>query len=329
MNYSLNIGEWNSVFAVPSSLVDKYIKLSSGNSLKLMLFLLRHGGEAFTPDRLRAELGFAEPGELEDAAQFWVQRGIIRYCSEDEGKLAAAREEISAPEQEVPKQVEIAVLPNLKPEAKPKPISVSSGEIASRIREDSNIKTLFEEAEKLYGRALRQSENQMLISLADYYELPVGVSLMLLQFCSKINKLSPSYITAVAADWAENGIITIEKADAKIHSLEQQNGIEARLRESLELTAGFTPAQKKQIAVWLEDWKFSEEMILLSLNKTIEQIGKLNFKYANKILETWRAEGITTAEQTKVPSSARKQSETNSSFDMGNVMANIMKRYKG
>ncbi len=328
MNYSLNIGEWNSVFAVPSSLVDKYIKLSSGNSLKLMLFLLRHGGEAFTPDRLRVELGFAEPGELEDAAQFWVQRGIIRYCSEDEGKLAAAREEIAAPEPEAPKSVEIDVLPNIKSETKPKPISVSSGEIASRIREDSNIKTLFEEAEKLYGRALRQSENQMLISLADYYELPVGVSLMLLQFCSKINKLSPAYITTVAADWAENGIITIEKADEKIHSLEKQNGVETRLREALELTAGFTPAQKKLLTVWIEDWKFSEEMILLSLNKTIEQLGKPKFNYANKILENWRADGITTVEQAANPPSNRKPSETNSSFDMDNVMANIMKRYK-
>ncbi len=328
MNYSLNIGEWNSVFAVPSSLVDKYIKLSSGNSLKLMLFLLRHGGETFTPDRLRAELGLTEPGELEDAAHFWVQRGIIRYCSEEEGKLAAAREEL-VPVQEASQPVAVAVLPAVKPETKPKPISVSSGEIASRIREDSNIKTLFEEAEKLYGRALRQSDNQMLISLVDHYELPVGVSLMLLQYCSKVNKLSPNYISAVAADWSENGIITIEKADAKIHSLEQQNGVEAHLREALELTTGFTPAQKKLIAVWLEDWKFSEEMILLSLNKTIEQIGKLNFKYANKILESWRAEGIATTEQAQNPSSARKPSETNSSFDMSNVMANIMKRYKG
>ncbi len=329
MNYSLNIGEWNSVFAVPSALVDKYIKLSSGNSLKLMLFLLRHGGEAFTADRLRAELGFTEPGELEDAAHFWVQRGIIRYCSDEEGKLAAAREEIAAPEQETPKTIEAAVLPNIKPETKLKPISVSSGEIASRIKEDDSIKTLFEEAEKLYGRALRPSENQMLLSLADNYELPVGVSLMLLQYCSKIKKLSVGYITAVAADWAENGIITIESADAKIRSLENRNGIEARLREALELSAGFTPAQKKMIAVWLEDWKFSEEMILFSLNRTIEQIGKLNFKYANKILETWRAEGITTVEQAQTPSAAHKPSETNSSFDMGNVMANIMKRYKG
>ena len=42
MNYSLDAGAWNSVFAVPSSVVDKYIKLADGASLKLLLYLLRH-----------------------------------------------------------------------------------------------------------------------------------------------------------------------------------------------------------------------------------------------------------------------------------------------
>nr|MDE7398083.1 DNA replication protein DnaD [Oscillospiraceae bacterium] len=74
MFYSLNVGDWNSVFAVPSSVVDNYIKLASGNSLKLLLYLLRHGGEKIPGEKLAEELGFTEMGELEDAALFWVQR---------------------------------------------------------------------------------------------------------------------------------------------------------------------------------------------------------------------------------------------------------------
>ncbi len=331
MDYSLNIGEWNSVFAVPSGIVDKYIKLASGNSLKLILFLLRHGGEAFTADRLRAELNFNETGELEDAALFWVQRGIIRYSGEDEGKFIAAREDKEPFGGEGEAPVEKVPLPISKPVnySKVTPVSVSSGEIASRIREDSNIKALFEEAEKLYGHALRQRENQTIISLVDHYGLPVGVSLMLLQYCSKIKKLTPGYISAVASDWAENDITTIEKADARIRSLEKQNSIEERLREALEMTTSFTPAQKQSLRVWLEDWGFGEDMILLSINKTIEQIGKPKFNYANKILENWRAEGISTVEQATNPTSVQKQTETNSSFDMDNVMARIVNRYKG
>ena len=30
MNYNINLGGWNSIFAVPSDVVDKYIKIASG-----------------------------------------------------------------------------------------------------------------------------------------------------------------------------------------------------------------------------------------------------------------------------------------------------------
>lgn len=333
MNYSLNIGEWNSVFAVPSGVVDKYLKLASGNALKLLLFLLRHGGESFSADKLRTELNFSEAGELEDAAMFWVQRGVIRLLSENEGQYSAAPEITKNVDEEIAKpavqetQQAAAVLP--KKESKIMPVSVSSGEIASRILEDKGIKTLFDEAEKLYAHPLRQRENQTIISLVDHYGLPVGVSLMLLQYCKKIDKLTPGYISAVASDWAENDIITIEKAEERVHSLEKQNGIEERLREALDMKTAFTPSQKKYFRVWLEDWGFSEEMILLAINKTIEQIGNPKLNYTNKILENWKTDGITTPEQAENPASAQKSNNTNSSFDKNDVMANILKKYKG
>ncbi len=310
MNYSLNIGEWNSVFAVPSGVVDKYIKLASGNSLKLLLYLLRHGGESFSADRLSKELDFSEAGELEDAAAFWVQRGVIRMLGESEGQYTAApdvsekvEEENAIPAiQDMPQAA--AVSP--KKESKITPISVSSGEIASRILEDKNIKALFDEAEKLYAHPLRQRENQTIISLVDHYGLPVGVSLMLLQYCKKVDKLTPSYISAVASDWADNDIITLERAEERIRSLEKQIGIEERLREALDMKTAFTAPQKKYFRIWTEEWGFSEEMILLAINKTIEQIGNPKFNYTNKILENWKVDGITAPEQAEKPASKQK-----------------------
>lgn len=335
MNYSLNTGEWNSVFAVPSSVVDRYIKLASGNALKLLLFLLRHGGKSFTADRLREELNFCEAGELEDAAAFWIQRGVIRLFGENEGQLVAAPDITETVEESNAQPViqEVSQTPITaaiqKKETKITPVSVSSGEIASRILEDKNIKTLFEEAEKLYAHPLRQRDNQTIIALVDHYGLTVGVSLMLLQYCKKVDKLTPGYISAVASDWAENEILTIEKADERIRSLEKRNGIEERLREALNMKTDFPPAQKKFIRVWTEDWGFSEEIILLAINKTIEQIGQPKLNYTNKILENWKTDGITTPEQAENLPSAPKPANTNSSFDKNDVMANILKRYKG
>ncbi|MCH5205810.1 MAG: DnaD domain protein [Oscillospiraceae bacterium] len=348
MKFSLNLGEWNSVFAVPASVVDQYIKLASGNSLKLLMFLLRHGGEAFSDDVLKSELGFSETGELEDAALFWIQRGIIRYSKEEGGELSPASLQKAVPQktvlhteertvsenppaeqltiEEAPKSIETAA-------AKPKlaPASVSSGEIAARMRQDKEIEFLFHEAEALYARPLRQRDNQTIISLVDHFGLPAGVALMLLKYCFGAGKSSPSYINAVAQDWSDEGVDSIELADAKIRSLEKQNGAEARLREALEMTTAFSPQQKKLIKIWSEDWGFSEEMILLACNKTVDQLGKWKSSYTNKILENWKSDNIFTpdaANSEKQPVKTATGPSAASSFDMDDVMSKIINRYK-
>lgn len=326
MKYSLNAGEWNSVFAVPSSVVDKYIKLAGGNSLKLLLFLLRHGGEEFSEERLNAELGFRERGELEDAALFWIQRGIIRFDNGAENGLVSAAE---SPETAVT-VTETADKP--KTRIAPKPVSVSSGEVASRISSDKEIEMLFAEAERLYAHPLRQRENQLVISLVDHYGLPVGVALMLLNYCFKAGKTSPSYIQTVAADWSEEEINTIELANARILSLEKQNGVEDRLREAMEMTTKLSVKMRRYIQTWT-DWGFDEKMIMLAYEKTIDQIKEWKPEYANKILESWKSEGISSPDAAEQAAQQRKQTvkagaNSKSSFDMNNEMSKIINRYK-
>lgn len=320
----MNAGEWNSVFAVPSGVVDKYIKLAGGGSLKLLLFLLRHGGEEFTEEQLSAELGFRERGELEDAALFWVQRGIIRFDAGNALEASAQNREEALP---------ITENPAPKPAAKPviKPVSVSSGEIADRIHTDKEIETLFAEAERLYARPLRHSDNQLIISLVDHYGLSVGVALMLLNYCFKAEKTSSGYIQTVAADWAADEITTIELANARILSLEKQNGVEKRLREAMEMKTKLSAKMKRYIKTWT-DWGFDEQMIMLAYERTIDQIKEWKPEYANKILESWKDEGILSPAAAEQAAKARKQAvkaaaKGSSSFDMNDVMSRIASRY--
>ena len=322
----MNAGEWNSVFAVPSSVVDKFLKLASGNSLKLLLFLLRHGGEEFSEERLSAELGFKERGELEDAALFWIQRGIIRFDNgSDSGLTSAADDHETAAVSETPAD---------KPKTRPvvKPVSVSSGEVANRIASDKEIEMLFAEAERLYAHPLRQRENQLVISLVDHYGLPVGVALMLLNYCFGVGKNSPGYIQTVAADWSEEEINTIELANARILSLEKQNGVEDRLRKAMEMTTKLSVKMRRYIKTWT-DWGFGEEMIMLAYEKTIDQIKEWKPEYANKILESWKSEGIDTPAAVEQATQQRKQTvkagtSSKSSFNMSNEMNKIINRYK-
>lgn len=337
MNYTLNAGAWNSVFAVPASVVDDYIKLAGGNSLKLLLFLLRHGGKSFSEDELRESLGFSESGELEDAAVFWEQRGVIRRIyGDDSGELCAVKEK-SAPSSEIKPTGSAPKIQAVKP------ASVSSGEIAARIKADKEIAMLFSEAENLYGRPLRQRESNLVISLTDHFGLNVGVSLMLLNYCVKSGKSTPDYIMSCAKDWADSGINTVELANARILVLEQRDNLYERLKKAMGMTTKLTKKTTDMVKKWAEQWGFSEEMIMHAYEITVDSIGLWKPEYADTVLENWHNEGIFTIEaadkaseeyrSSKKPKKTSAKTEkpstdTNSSFDMNDIMAQIKNRYK-
>lgn len=329
MKYSLNAGDWNSVFAVPSSVVDKYIKLAGGNSLKLLLYLLRHGGEEFSGESLSAELGFTEIGELEDAALFWVQRGIIRYNSENSGMLSPA-----APMEKEPAAVEI---PTPKKVELPEPAKVSAGGIAERIQTDEEINFLFGEAQRLYGRMLRPNERELIISLTDHFGLSGAVSAMLLGYCFKSGKASPNYISSVAKNWAEEEITSVELANTKIRMLERMESVEERLRKEMGMTTRMTSNMRNFINQWVNEWGFDDNMIMLAYEKTVNQLGKWQAAYANKILESWKDENLRTPEDVEKSDAEYRRAaykkqpaarNVKSSFDVDSVVSQIKNRYK-
>lgn len=341
MEYSLNAGVWNAVFAVPSSVVDKYIKLASGNALKLLLFLMRHGGKSFGAEMLRAELGFEETGELEDAALFWVQRGVIRAEKRKDVFALSPSEEIEL-DDKIPAADSKPSEPKKQAVAAAKPAVITNGEIARSINNSPEMKMLFDEAEKMYAHPLRENERQTIAQLTQHYGLTCEVSLMLLGYCFKTGKTSTAYISKVAENWANEEITTVRLADEKIRALERQSSIEQRICEKTGLTSNLSASVRRMIGIWTADWGFGEDMILLAYDKTVDATGKWNASYANKILENWKEHGICTPqaakkadEEFKKSSAAKKPSvpkrvaatSSKPSFDTDRLKNRVMKNY--
>lgn len=76
MNYNINLGGWNSIFAVPSDVVDKYIKIASGSNIKVLLYFLRHCGELLNDEIIATALSM-NGEDVKDALSFWVQVGLL------------------------------------------------------------------------------------------------------------------------------------------------------------------------------------------------------------------------------------------------------------
>ena len=89
MNCKIELGAWNSVFAVPSELVDKHLKLAGAVQLKVILWILRHSGENITTDDLAKSLNMQE-ADVRDSLSYWSETGLVTL---DEGIIVPPAEQ--------------------------------------------------------------------------------------------------------------------------------------------------------------------------------------------------------------------------------------------
>ena len=88
MSMKINLGAWNSIFAVPSSVVDEGLKFSDGVKLKVLLYLLRHSGEDVNESDISKATGVNET-DIPEAVEYWVMKGI--FC-QNNGALSLHRQ---------------------------------------------------------------------------------------------------------------------------------------------------------------------------------------------------------------------------------------------
>ena len=76
MDINLNLGEWNSVFSVPSSVVDKHLKTASSVYVKVLLVILRNAGNRMNDQQISEQLS-VPVDEVKEAVRYWEASGIF------------------------------------------------------------------------------------------------------------------------------------------------------------------------------------------------------------------------------------------------------------
>ena len=76
MSYQINLGQWKSVFAVPSSVVDQHIKIASEAQLKVLLYLLRRSDDENSAEQIGEALRLSAE-EVQNAVDFWIERDLL------------------------------------------------------------------------------------------------------------------------------------------------------------------------------------------------------------------------------------------------------------
>lgn len=315
MDYILNLGAWNSVFAVPCSVVDQHLKLAGALHLKVLLWCLRHAGESFQAETVAQAL-VASPADVRDAMRYWLESGI--FCEMHGEVFPAPAPQISS--STPPPTPTIAPIPELTPDSSSPQIAPFQEEavpamarhavrrfpkpdgtfVAERISHSQEVSYMMDEAQQILGRPLSPALSSSLLMLHDDYGLPGDVILMLLQYAKSRGRDQTNYIESVGCRWAEEGVTTHELVEEKLRVLDERAAAWKTVAQILGISKRSPSSREEQYAErWLKDWAFSQDMIREAYERCVDSTGKMSMSYINKILERWYKSHILTLEQAR------------------------------
>ena len=353
MSIFIDLGVWNSIFAVPTKVVDEGLKFSDGVKLKVLLYVLRNSGTSFDDSEISKATG-VNVTDIPEALDYWVSMGIFNRI--DNTLVPAKNEEefvlvqqtpvqtvqmpqpvqpvtqpqqtVSQPEQTVQHtEVQEKEQPDIEQPEEPKKVFTATRPqkpdfvfTAQRLAVDEELKMLVEETQTTLGKVLSNSDISTLLMLKDTCGLPLDVIFMLIHYCVSIDKGNIRTIENIGVQWANDGIYSLEAAENKIEQIQKTTANFSLVSKAFGLKNVGSPT-KKQLEYgnkWVTEWKFSPEMLREAYERCVDTKGTMNFRYIDGILKRWHASNVHTIDElNKYEKSANKPVERReSSFDI-------------
>lgn len=316
MSYSVNPSVFKSIFAVPTDIVDKHIRLANGDQLKVLLWILRNSTDNPDIDEMCKALKI-NASDAADYLQYWVLTGVLA----ENGEIAIPA---PAPVSEKKETVKEEKKPEI-PAVSVAPSKPSSKEILERIEESPEIGHLFNEAQQMLGKTIGYDGQCTLLLLHDHYGLPTEVLFMMIDYCVSIGKSNYAYLEAVGRDWGTREIDTLDKAAEQITILKKSNAVWKEFAQNAGITNPRpTVKQTEYLRRWSSEWKFGINMIILAYEEMANHTSKLSMAYIDKILMNWHTNGYKTpadvekaaAEQKDKKPAAKTKSGVEASYDL-------------
>ncbi len=269
MEYFINPAVFSSNFAMPSDVADKYLKLAKGEHIKVLIYIMRNIASLPCVEKISSDIDVCEY-DVKEALLFWADAGIL------------------IPQNNTVKEneKEKTVKKSLKPQRE---------DVARRGLEDPKIRYLLNETQLKLGRNLKTNETSTLVWLYDDQGLEVSLILLIVQYAVSHGKPNMRFIESVAIDWIDKGIDNLSDADEELRKLALGEQAWNSVRQAFGIDRRKPSKKETEFAVkWLEEWKFSKEMLEIAYDKCVEKNSKISFPYINGILQKWFKDGVKT-----------------------------------
>ncbi len=285
MTYQWNGEYLGAVMALPQAVADRALKLAGAPQLKVLLWFARHG--TFDEAACAAACSMTA-GDCRDAMQFWVEMGILQA----EGTFEQIPTPVSDP---LPPMTEEVSLPE-------KTARPTFRDAIARQKSNADFDNLLKMAEQRLGRTITPAEAESFLYIYETVGLPAEVILMLLVYAIRNGKVKSrsgfrTYLEKAALSWAENGITTVAAAEAELCRSERRHAVREHIQTLFGLPRPLTLLQVDAAVRWVDEWQFSDDMLLIALAKCREKTDGFNANYISRILEGWLADGVRTPTQ--------------------------------
>lgn len=302
MSYQINLGQWKSVFAVPSSVVDHHIKIASESQLKVLLYLLRHSDEENSVEQISEALRLSAE-EVQNAVDFWIERELL-IIEDNILTPASAPQSVIAATQPVEAQSPKKSHTTVSRARRPDPMFVSK-----LLQENTILADLLDDVQRILNKPLSPGDTATIVMLYDTFGLPCEVILMLLTYLESIGSANMRAIERYGIRWSDEGIKTVDDAEQEITRMTKSREAWGRVSSLLGIrnVGNPTKAQMENADRWLNTWQFSDEMITEAYERCINTKGTYNISYINAILRRWYEKGIKSLDTLQKEESANQR----------------------
>ena len=292
---------------VPNEFIDYYMPSSNGEFVKIYLYLLRcleHGDRDLSVSAL-ADLFNNTEKDICRALKYWEKQGLLVLEAGPDRTITG----ICMKTPSVPASVPAAVPEAESSAPAPSPASARSTgrktlsrERLEELQQQENIQQLLFIVEQYLGRTLGSTPINTILYIYDELHFSSELIEYLVEYCVSRGSKSIRYIETVALAWHEEHITTVEQAqeitsqyNKYVFSVLKSFGIKGRNPVASELA---------YIKKWTSEYGFTIEIITQACEKTMLQIHQPSFEYADKILSSWKKQGV------KHPSDIQKLDES-------------------
>ena len=309
---------------VPGYFVDHFLPAASGTDIKVYLYLLRAvstSASGLSSASISDSLDLTEK-EVLRSLSYWEKVGLLRLSFTSDHELnGIAFTDPSAASQTRQK----AEIPSLTPDLPSGPSDAAAVPARSAAKKseppaDTVSKSPSSMAEQS-SRHLSQEEQALLdhdpefeiymSAWQQYFPQPFNytdterISYWYLQFnrsveiidylvdyCASHGHPNTRYLDKTALEWHKRGLRTL--AEIRSHNQLVNSTVYAVMKAYGLYNQQPAPAQLEYIERWINEYGFSDELLILACNRTIEKLQRPDMKYTEGILQKWKKKNVRT-----------------------------------